>query len=134
MLTSSLANGAVIDFAPLSNEQLLKMVKNLPSSLEADKEHLNELFANVSGFAVKDHEQIFNPPTQLRPAIDPDNTNWREDTNVNEAHEAKKSLENRYVLQATKPCDTSFTCWLFQCDACILYKDLPARYCHLDKP
>jgi hypothetical protein len=91
------ANGTVIDYAPLSNEQLTNMVNSLPSASKGEKEHLTEIFATVNSFAVKDLHQIFHPSTQLRPALDPAHTHWQENTNIEDANDSEADLEERYL-------------------------------------
>jgi hypothetical protein len=129
-LTFLSANGTVIDYAPLSNEQLANMVASLPVASQSEKEHLADLFATANGFAVKDHHQIFHPSTQLRPAVDPARTHWQEDTSTAEADNTDVTFEERYVRCKPKRCSTGLECTGMGCDVCIIAHDMSARFCH----
>lgn len=128
-LTLLTANGTVIDYAPMSNAQLTNMVNNLYLTPN-EREHLATTFADVDGFAVKDHHQIFHPSTQLHPAIDPARTHWEEDTDSKEADNSEDTLEGRYVQCKLKRCSIGIECVGMGCDVCVIAHDMSARYCH----
>jgi hypothetical protein len=108
------------------------MIRDLPATLDSEKQHLVEVFANANGFSVIDHHQIFHPSTQLRPAIDPAETHWREETSASPSRKTNAFPENRYVKRPHKPCQTGLECLGSDsgCDVCILYDEMPARFCH----
>lgn len=128
-LTLLPANGTVIDYAPLSNEQLTNMVNSLYLAPN-EREHLSKLFANVDGLAVKDHHQIFHPSTQLRPAIDPARTHWEEDADAEEADNSGAALDKRYIHCKLKRCSINTECIDTDCVLCLIAHDTSARYCH----
>jgi hypothetical protein len=79
------------------------MVNDLLITTKTDKEHLAEVFALVNGFSVKDEQQLYHPSTQLRPAVDPAKTHWREDSNTkNPPRKAEVSPEDRYVGECSQ--------------------------------
>ena len=123
------ANGTVIDYTPLSNFQLINMVNDLLITTKTDKKHLAEVFAVVNGLSVKDHDQIFHPSTQLRPAVDPAQTHWREEVEDDSPHEIKTFVEDRYVGCSQKPCRTGLECMDSGCDVCIIYDQMATRFC-----
>lgn len=124
-----IANGAVIDYTPLTNLQLTNMIKELPATIDSEKEHLTEVFATVNGFSVKDSHQIFHPSTQLRPAIDPAQTHWREEASINPSRETN-AFDDRYVQGLQKSCQTGIERWKAGCRICIIYDAMSARFCH----
>jgi hypothetical protein len=128
-LTLLSVNGTVIDYAPLSNAQLTNMVKSL-HLIPSEREHLAETFANVDGFAVKDHHQIFHPSTQLRPAINPARTHWEEDADSEEADNSEAALDKRYVRCKIKRCSINTECVDVDCVVCVIAHNMSARYCH----
>jgi hypothetical protein len=110
------------------------MVNDLLVTTKTDKEHLAEVFALVNGFSVKDEQQLYHPSTQLRPAVDPAKTHWREETNTkNPPRKAKVSPEDRYVGECSqKPCRTALDCLDSEsegCDVCIIYDAMATRFC-----
>jgi hypothetical protein len=117
-LTLLAANGTVIDYAPLSNAQLTNMVNSLYLTPN-EREDLATTFANVNGFAVKDHSQIFHPSTQLRPATD-----------SKMADNSEAALDERYVHCKLKRCSIGIECVGMGCDVCVIAHDMSARYCH----
>jgi hypothetical protein len=123
------ANGAVIDYTPLSDAQLINMVNELLVATKTDKEHLAEVFALVNGFSVKDKHQFFHPSTQLRPAVDPAKTHWREETNTKPSRNADVLPKARYVGCSQKPCRTGLDCSDSGCDVCIIYDQIATRFC-----
>ena len=125
-LTLLSANGTVLDYVPLSNAQLKEMVNDLPL-VSHEQQHLAGIFANVDGFAVKDHHQIFHPSTQLRPAIDPAWTHWQQDTEV---EDSEATLDEGYVHCKLQRCSIGIDCVGSGCDVCFIAHDMSARYCH----
>ena len=123
------ADGAVIDYTPLSDVQLISMVNELLVTTKADKEHLAEVFALVNGFSVKDEHQIFHPSTQLRPAVDPAKTHWREEVDTKPPRKAGVLPKARYVGCSQKLCRTGLECSDSGCDICIIYDQMATRFC-----
>jgi hypothetical protein len=95
-----------------------------------EKKHLAKTFANVDGFAVKDHDQIFHPSTQLRPATDPARTHWQEDIDSKEEDDSEVTFDERYVHCKLKRCSIGIECVGMGCDVCVIAHDMSARYCH----
>jgi hypothetical protein len=129
-LTSAAGNGTVIDYAPLSNEQLTNMVNSLPIASDGKRQHLNKTFATVNGFTVKDLHQIFHPSTQLRPAINPAQTHWQEDTAAARANDSSSTPKYKHVGCKPSECLTGLECMAMGCDVCIIANDMSARFCH----
>ena len=112
--------------SPMPNLSKWSTTSSLPPRLT--KKHLAEVFAVADGFSVKDEHQIFHPSTQLRPAVDPTQTHWREEIGVDLPDEAEISLE-RYVECSQEPCRTGLECLDSGCDVCIIYDMVAARFC-----
>lgn len=124
------ANGAVIDYTPLTNLQLTNMIKELPATIDSEKEHLTEVFATVNGLSVKDNHQIFHPSTQLRPAVDPAQTHWREENSIDPSRKTSAFSDDRYVRGLQETCQTGIECPEAGCSVCIIYEAMSARFCH----
>jgi hypothetical protein len=123
------ANGTVIDYTPLSNSQLINMVNDLLVTTKTDKQHLAEVFALVNGFSVKDNDQIFHPSTQLRPAVDPAQTHWHEETGTDPLSQADDFPEKRYVQSSHKLYQTGLDCLDSGYEVCIIYDAMATRFC-----
>jgi hypothetical protein len=105
------------------------MVNDLLDVHETDKKHLAEVFALVNGFSVKDNEQIFHPSTQLRPAVDPAQTHWREETDTDPPSKVDDFPEERYVKSPQKTCQTGLDCLDPGYEVCIIYDAMATRFC-----
>lgn len=125
-----IANGAVIDYAPLSNDQLINMIGSLPTATDCEEEHLVETFATVNGFSVKDLHQIYHPSTQLRPAIDPALTHWQKDNELQEPYDCNVTFEDRHAQCGRTLCSATRECASTGCDICVIAHDMSARFCH----
>jgi hypothetical protein len=105
------------------------MVNDLLVTTKTDKKHLAEVFAVVNGFSVKDEHQIFHPSTQLRPAVDPAQTHWHEDTSTDHLSQADDFPEKRYVKSSHKLCQTGLDCLDPGYEVCIIYDAMAFRFC-----
>ncbi|KAF5856683.1 hypothetical protein ETB97_007040 [Aspergillus alliaceus] len=59
-------NESVIDYVPLTNDQLKQLLKNLPEAWKKEADHLHAVFDNVDGRQVTDEKQLLDPPAELR--------------------------------------------------------------------
>ncbi|KAF4231099.1 hypothetical protein CNMCM8980_005616 [Aspergillus fumigatiaffinis] len=59
-------NESVIDYIPLTNDQLKKLLANLPGPLKKEADHLHAVFDDVDGRQVTDEKQLLDPPAELR--------------------------------------------------------------------
>ncbi|KAK0263106.1 hypothetical protein LTR35_017626 [Friedmanniomyces endolithicus] len=113
------ANGTVIDYRRLSNNQLTRMAATLSTEVQ-------DVWKNVDGNDVTSDSQIFNPPPALRPTAP---TAEGLQQSVNEVAAMKKLLEGRTVgpaigypttppLCTTLSCYKHQTCRMFGCSWC----------------
>ncbi|THC91262.1 hypothetical protein EYZ11_009281 [Aspergillus tanneri] len=63
-------NDIVIDYVPLSNDQLMQLLSNLPEPWQKELDHLHSIFDGVDGLQVVDENQLLNPPAWLRRIVD----------------------------------------------------------------
>jgi hypothetical protein len=59
-------NESVIDYVPLTNDQLKQLLKNLPEAWKKEADHLHAVFDDVDGRQVTDEKQLLDPPAELR--------------------------------------------------------------------
>ncbi|KAG2016647.1 hypothetical protein GB937_006125 [Aspergillus fischeri] len=59
-------NESVIDYVPLTNDQLKHLLKNLPEAWKKEADHLHAVFDGVDGRQVTDEKQLLDPPAELR--------------------------------------------------------------------
>ena len=55
-------NESVIDYIPLTNDQLKKLLVNLPEPWKKEADHLHAVFDGVDGRRVTDEKQLLDPP------------------------------------------------------------------------
>ncbi|RHZ50385.1 uncharacterized protein CDV56_105676 [Aspergillus thermomutatus] len=59
-------NESVIDYVPLTNDQLKQLLANLPEPWKKEADHLHAVFDDVDGRQVTDEKQLLDPPAELR--------------------------------------------------------------------
>ncbi|KAF4260929.1 hypothetical protein CNMCM8057_002007 [Aspergillus fumigatus] len=59
-------NESVIDYIPLTNDQLKQLLRNLPEPWKKEEDHLHAVFNGVDGRDVMDEKQLLDPPAELR--------------------------------------------------------------------
>ncbi|KAF4154711.1 hypothetical protein CNMCM6936_006916 [Aspergillus lentulus] len=59
-------NESVIDYVPLTNDQLKQLLANLPEPWKKEADHLHAIFDDVDGRQVTDEKQLLDPPAELR--------------------------------------------------------------------
>ncbi|PKX91118.1 uncharacterized protein P174DRAFT_463260 [Aspergillus novofumigatus IBT 16806] len=59
-------NESVIDYVPLTNDQLKQLLANLPEPWKKEADHLHTVFDDVDGRQVTDEKQLLDPPAELR--------------------------------------------------------------------
>ena len=121
------ANNTVIDYAPLSNEQLKQMVSQSPAALAKDREHLMQVFDVVDGHDVTDKKQIFEPPPLLQPAsVKP----VSQPQSRSEPQEAVAALvDKRVPMCLGRPCTTTAACVAMECVICAIYDRIGQTLC-----
>ncbi|TKA80649.1 hypothetical protein B0A55_01874 [Friedmanniomyces simplex] len=130
------ANGTVIDYRQLSNDQLMKMTMNLPAAMQHLQGHLSDVWKGVDGNSVTSKSQFFDPPAHLRPA---EPTAEDVQQSVNELVAMKKVLEGRSIpyppvtvmppICHNMSCTNTINCQLFDCDECYLWRGFTRKYC-----
>lgn len=128
-LTLHTGNGSVIDYAPLSNAQLTKMINRLPAAGAADKERLAGIYEGVNGYTINDRAQIFRPSTELRPVLTSAQNDEHDDAS---AREAKAPLEERHVQCESNVCFSEEDCPGHGCDICLAFIDGVGQCWHGD--
>lgn len=111
------ATNGVIDYAPLSNEQLMRIIFHLPPSMEEHHEHLMQVFDGVDGHAVTDKKQILEPPAWLQPVSF--NTSTQPQSR-SEAQEAAAALldKRQPPFCSGQRCTTTRACRTMGCSVC----------------
>lgn len=107
-------NDVVIDYIPLTNDQLKHLLSNLPEAWKSKADHLHAVFDNVDGRNVVDEEQLLNPPAELRISFDPPGPQSKRD--VDSPLEA--TLEARDWYCRGQPCTRSPACQVLGCSSC----------------
>lgn len=120
------ANNTVIDYAPLSNEQLKQMISGLPASVKENQEHLHQVFDGVDGYDMTDKKQIFEPPVWLQPASF-GQTNQPQSRS--EAQEAAAALLDKRQVCLGKSCTSTTVCQSFGCSSCSTFDKANFRIC-----
>ncbi|KAH3159875.1 hypothetical protein KXW80_005757 [Aspergillus fumigatus] len=64
-------NESVIDYIPLTNDQLKQLLRNLPELWKKEEDHLHAVFNGVDGRDVMDEKQLLDPPAELRNPMPP---------------------------------------------------------------
>ncbi|KAE8391167.1 hypothetical protein BDV23DRAFT_171767 [Aspergillus alliaceus] len=59
-------NESVIDYVPLTNNQLKQLLANLPEPWKKEADHLHAVFDDIDGRQVTDKKQLLDPPAELR--------------------------------------------------------------------
>ena len=109
------ADHQVIDYAPLSNAQILEYMNQLPKSYDSELEHLHLVFDNVNGHEVTDSDQLTDPPAWLRrPALSQASDTTSDTTSPQRA----ASLEGRDNFCSGRPCSSDAACQFLGCGGC----------------
>jgi adenylate kinase family enzyme len=58
-------NEFIIDYVPLTNDQLKQLLKNLLEAWKKKVDHLHAVFDGVNGRQVMDEKQLLDPPAEL---------------------------------------------------------------------
>jgi hypothetical protein len=108
------ANHQVIDYAPLSNAQILGYMSQLPTSYDSELDHLHSVFDNVDGHDVTDKDQLLDPPTWLKPPA----ISLASESTQSTALERAPILEGRDNFCRGQPCSSSAACQFLGCSYC----------------
>ncbi|KAF5862038.1 hypothetical protein ETB97_012184 [Aspergillus alliaceus] len=65
-LKSGPHNESVIDYVPLTNDQLKQLLANLPEPWKKEADHLHAVFDDIDGRQVTDKKQLLDSPAELR--------------------------------------------------------------------
>ncbi|RHZ63550.1 hypothetical protein CDV55_104648 [Aspergillus turcosus] len=122
-------DGTVLDYAPLTNEQLLQLIPMYDD--EAAQKHLKEVWKGVNGYDVVDMKQIFEPRADLLPLEFSHPDVWAAELaeltpiDLNPATEA---LEGRQLYCRGKRCTTSGACRYMGCHRCGYFDSMNPRW------
>ncbi|RHZ57394.1 uncharacterized protein CDV56_104436 [Aspergillus thermomutatus] len=114
------ADGTVIDYVPLTNEQLLQFIPMYTDD-EATQKNFKEVWKGVNGHDVVDRKQIFEPGADLLPFEFSHPDLWAADlakfTPI-ESNPATEALEGSQPYRRGKQCTTSGACRYMGCHRC----------------
>lgn len=102
-------NESVIDYVPLTNDQLKHLLQNLPEAWKKEEDHLHAVFDAVDGREVTDEKQLLDPPAELRKPMN---------------HQAPQSKREANPLEQAdyyclgQACVTDYACQFLGCRAC----------------
>ncbi|KAF7594829.1 hypothetical protein BBP40_008159 [Aspergillus hancockii] len=103
-------NESVIDYVPLTNDQLKQLLKDLPEAWKKKADHLHTVFDGVDGRRVTDEKQLLDPPAELRNPM------------PRQAPQSKRDvdhlLETRDYYCKGQPCTGDEACRFLGCAAC----------------
>jgi hypothetical protein len=102
-------NESVIDYVPLTNDQLKQLLKNLPEAWRKEADHLHAVFDGVDGRQVTDEKQLLDPPAELRSQMNRQAPQSKREANP---------LQQADWYCVGQPCTSGDACRFMGCRAC----------------
>lgn len=107
------ANDTVTDYVPLSNDQLMQLIADLPGPWQNEADHLHSVFDGVDGLQVVNQSQLLDPPASLRRQM-----NRGAAVSRNERRRVESLLERSTPACAGVLCYSSSSCQFQGCSTC----------------